>query len=199
METATLVGVVLLVVTTLCAGPHGLAADWDPNDNTFDPKIQSVVIGNRSWLGDPSPFVHVESSRTGYTHVNATNYPNLDPAVVISLMVPLNVGETKPPAGGMLMLDQEQSAVFIKSAEQILGNKESAKEKKRTIKTMLEGATWTMIPVLGDSQQRAIRLENKTDDKVFVYQFSANATKKLIGAIRHSVDKLAKEEASKKK
>lgn len=50
-----------------------IADDWDPNDDTFDPQVKSVVIGDRSWIGDPSPFVQAGLSRTGYTYVNATD------------------------------------------------------------------------------------------------------------------------------
>lgn len=88
-------------------------ADWDPNDDTFDPSIHSVVVGDASWLGDPSPFVHLGLPRTGYTHVNQTNWEGFDPAVQISLMVPLEPGEKTPPAGGMLLLNQAQTLKFI--------------------------------------------------------------------------------------
>ena len=57
------------------------AADWDPMDETFDPSIHSVVIGDRSWLGDPSPFTHVGLKRTGYTHVMPTNWEGFDPSI----------------------------------------------------------------------------------------------------------------------
>ncbi|WP_345328158.1 hypothetical protein [Novipirellula rosea] len=165
------------------------ADDWDPNDDTFDPNLQSVVIGDRSWIGDPSAFVHTESSRTGYTYVNATNYAGMDPAVQISLMVPLKPGETVPSAGGMLMLDKSQTEAFVKALTDKITTPPTDKQQRWPIKTSLKGADWALT-YQAVEEQRFLQWENKTKDKVGTYRFTINATKKLIGAIQHSLGKL---------
>ena len=166
-----------------------LADDWSADEATFDPSLQSVVIGDRSWIGDPSPFVHVESSRTGYTHVNATNYSGLDPAVQLSLMVPLKAGESQPPGGGMLLLNQEQTQAFIKAIADAIESKPGETQKGVQIKTSLEGALWSLAAA-NDNDARVLHLENKTKEKTHRYRFSVNASKKLLGAIKHSLKKL---------
>ncbi|WP_372895203.1 hypothetical protein [Stieleria sp.] len=166
-----------------------LADDWSADDDTFDPSLQSVVIGDRSWIGDPSPFVHVESSRTGYTYVNATNYSGLDPAVQLSLMVPLKAGESQPPGGGMLMLNGEQTRAFIKAITDAIESKPGETEEGVQIKTALEGAQWSLAAAK-DNDTRVLHLDNKLKEKSHRYRFSVNASKKLIGAIKHSLKKL---------
>ncbi|TWT80328.1 hypothetical protein CA13_17410 [Planctomycetes bacterium CA13] len=164
-----------------------LAADWDPNDDTFDPSIHSVVVGDASWLGDPSPFVHMGLPRTGYTHVNPTNWEGFDPSVQISLMVPKKPSETTPQAGGMLMMNKNQTMEFIKVFEN--GLKAEPEEKRIQIKTGFKDADWA-VTFASEKGQRFLQLENKTKDKVDTYRFSVNASKKLLGAIRHSLKKV---------
>lgn len=181
------------VSLTICG--QLVADDWDPEDDTFDPNIKSVVIGERSWIGDPSPFKHVGLSRTGYTHVNATNFQGFPPAVQISLMVPSAAGETKPPAGGMLMFDQSQASKFIEVFDQAIKasmNTDSGTSefKPTSIKTSLKGANWT-LQVVTENDQRLLELtyqtKQQTSEKADRYQFSINASKKLLGAVRHSL------------
>ncbi|EMI17541.1 hypothetical protein RMSM_05534 [Rhodopirellula maiorica SM1] len=166
-----------------------MAQDWDPNDDTFDPSIQSVVIGDSSWIGDPSPFVHTGSSRTGYTYVNATAYEGMDPSVQISLMVPLKPGETVPAAGGMLMFGKEQAEAFAKTWAGQIESQDKEKQQRLPIKTSIAQANWALTVAVKEGQ-RFLQLENTSKDKVDTYRFSFNASKKLLGAIEHSIKKL---------
>lgn len=163
------------------------ADDWDPNDDSFDPSIQSVVIGDSSWLGDPSPFLFTGLERTGYTHVNQVNWDGFDPSVQISLMVPQKDGETEPPSGGMLLLNGAQAVELIRILE--AAAKEDPKEERISIKTGMKEADWALTGTIED-RQRFIQLESKSKDQVDIYRFSINASKKLLGAIRHSLEKL---------
>ncbi|TWT51249.1 hypothetical protein Pla22_40260 [Rubripirellula amarantea] len=169
-----------------------LGADWHPEDDTFDPTIHSVVIGNASWIGDPSPFVHTGTSRTGYTYVNSTNYAGMDPSVQLSLMVPLKPGEAAPPAGGMLMLDANQTETLLKAFAKAIESKPTDKVQRSKVETALKDAEWA-LSVDSDQDARFLQLENKTKDKVDTYRFSVNASKKLVGAIEHSLKKLTAE------
>jgi len=182
----------LLILTTI---PGLLFADnWDANDDTFDPTIHSVVIEDTSWLGDPSPFVHAELSRTGYTHVNPTNYAGFPPSLQISLMVPLKPGETTPSAGGMLMFDKTQTEELIKALEAGLKSAPKDDLKRIQLRTAFKDADWSLA-FATDNEQQFVELRNKTKEKVDTYRFSINASKKLLGAVRHTLTKV---EAPKK-
>lgn len=170
-------------------------ADWDPKDETFDPSLQSVVIGDRSWIGDPSPFVHVGLKRTGYTYVMPTEWEGFDPSVQISLIVPLKPGETTPQSTGMLMMNRAQTLEFIKAVDAGWKTDEKkentlAKTTKRvSIKSAFKDVDWGMRFVTADGQ-RLLQLDNKSHGKVNAYQLSIHASKKLIGALQHSLKKL---------
>jgi hypothetical protein len=174
----------------LVAGPSLRAQEWSPEDDSFDPSIHSVVIGNSSWIGDPSPFIHLGSSRTGYTHVHTTNYEGFPPAVAIALMVPGEPGDTEPPAGGILMFDQEQAADWIATMERFSRSEESKPSKPLKLNTAMKGAQWELVVVREDGK-RLFRLNNQVDNKTETYQFSQNAVLKLLGAAKHSLKKLA--------
>jgi hypothetical protein len=166
------------------------ADDWDPNDDTFDPNIKSVVIGNASWIGDPSPFVHTDTSRTGYTYVNATNFEGFPPSVQISLMVPLAPGETKPSVGGMLMFNKDQAVKIVQILTDVLKADKKEKQNRIQIETSLKDADWVLVATT-DNGQRFLQFENKLKDRVDKYRFSINASRKLLGAVQHSVKGLA--------
>lgn len=166
-----------------------VADDWDANDDTFDPSIQSVVIGNATWLGDPSPFVHTELARTGYTYVSPVAYQGFEPSLQISLMVPLAAGETTPPAGGMLLLDKTQALEFIKVFESGIKAEPKDRDQRIQIKTGMKEADWALT-FDHEKDQRFLQFENKNKSKVDKYRFTINASKKLLGAIKHSLEKL---------
>lgn len=204
----------MILLLLLCAAPGFLfAADWDPNDDTFDPTIHSVVAGDASRLGDPSPFVHMGIKRTGYTYVHTTAWEGFDPSVQISLIVPQKPGDTTPPPTGMLMINRSQTEEFLKAFEVAIGatpdkktspkkeatpdKKEGAdkkaatdKEPKRVqIKTAFKNANWGLSATT-EKGRRFLSFENKSKDRVDTYRFSVNASKKLMGAIQHSLKKL---------
>ncbi|WP_149498732.1 hypothetical protein [Roseiconus lacunae] len=183
--------VALLVVLSTAT----VSAQWDPNDSTFDPALKSVVIGNRTWIGDPSPFVHQGTKRTGYTHVNANQYEGMDPSVGVSLMVPLEIGETKPVAGGIVMMNVEQAKAFVKAAEKLTKKKQDA-ESKVSLKTMIKDMNWTLSLEKESPKSQVVVLGNKSDDSDDRYQFSINAMKKLIGAVQHAINTLVTAKAS---
>ncbi len=185
---------VLILLLACILSTSAFADDWDPNDDSFDPSIQSVVIGSRSWIGDPSPFKHLGSSRIGYTYVNATNYEGMDPAVQISLMVPLEPGETQPVGGGMLMLSKTQSQEFIQACAVTMEADLDKEQEPVSLKTAMKQANWNLIGEVVDGK-RHLQLQDKTTEKSQTYQFSVAAMKKLNGAIKHSAKKLENKSA----
>ena len=87
----------------------------------------------------------------------------------------------------MLMMNQAQTVKFIRVFEDAL--KADPKEERIQIETGFKEADWA-VTFSADKGQRFIQLENKVEDKVDTYRFSINASKKLLGAIRHSLKKL---------
>ena len=175
---------------SVCLVAGSLTADgWDPEDDTFDPTIPSVNVGNATWLGDPSPFVYLPKNRTGYTYVQATDWEGFDPSVQISLMVPIEGAEKTPPGAGMLMLNKSQSADFIKALTDATQSELPVDAKRIEIETAMQDANWA-LNVAADQGKRFLQLENKRDDKLETYRFTINASKKLIGAVKHSLKKL---------
>ncbi|MEL6107864.1 MAG: hypothetical protein AAFU85_17705 [Planctomycetota bacterium] len=181
---------VLLVFVILPLTTAATAQQWDPNDDTFDPAIQSVVIGNRSWLGDPSPFVFQSLKRTGYTHVNATNYEGMAPSVVVSLMVPIVPGETKA-LGASLFFDRKRAVAMQSLLKAALKEREEGSKERPPIKleTSLDQADWKLVTA-EEEGQRIFALENKIEEKTDRYRFSVNAMKKLLGAFEHAIANL---------
>ncbi|MCC9601702.1 hypothetical protein LOC67_14175 [Stieleria sp. JC731] len=169
----------------LCCLGNLQADPWHADDDTFDPSIQSVVIGNRSWIGDPSPFVHQPSGRTGYTYVNAANYEGMDPSVQISLMVPIEIGETKPVGGGMLMVNRKQYESLSKAFKSAIAAKATDKVEPQPLVTGIKDAKWILLADVKDAK-RSVVLENKVGEETHRYHFSVNATKKLLGAMEHA-------------
>ncbi|MEZ6095858.1 MAG: hypothetical protein R3C03_16780 [Pirellulaceae bacterium] len=167
-------------------------SEWSADDDTFDPTLQSVVIGDRSWIGDPSPFVHAGSKRTGYTYVNTTNYEGMPPSVQLSLMIPLEAGETQPSGGGMLMTDADQTKTFIEAIRKAINAKAEDKSEPVEIQTTMKGTNWTLRFQQVDDN-RTLELVDKQQDAEHVYQFSINAAKKTIGALEHSLKKLVEQ------
>lgn len=174
------------------------ADGWNAEDETFDPNLPSVIIGNRTWIGDPVPFtLATQSNRVGYTHIHTPNWAGFPPSVAISLMVPLQPGESKPIAGASLMLEQQQAALLAEKIAGMLKQETTAAEKstmakKWTLQTAMKGADWKLVSATDDDQTRFIQLENKVQDQVHAYRFSSSASKKLISAVRHFQKQLNK-------
>ncbi|MEM9645202.1 MAG: hypothetical protein AAF989_09425 [Planctomycetota bacterium] len=177
---------ILAVFTVLClVSGVSIAANWNAEDDTFDPGIHSVVIGDRSWLGDPSPFVHSGVQRTGYTHVQKTEWEGFEPSVQLSLIVPSKPGEKMTQVGGMLLLNEDQATKFLDVVESWFKS-DSDSEKRIPIETGMKNAHWE-FKFLTDKGQRFLQLESKNKEKVDRYRFGVNPSKKLVGAIRHSL------------
>ncbi|MEM6689906.1 MAG: hypothetical protein AAF664_10790 [Planctomycetota bacterium] len=167
------------------------AGDWSPDDDSFDPSVKSVLIEDRTWIGDPSPFLLVGSGRTGYTYTQATAWEGFDPSVNISLMVPIVPGETKAPGGGTLMLAERQAKSWIKTIGGLLKDQDVSSAKSIAIESAMGNAVWSVRVTSGEDGNRMIELENNQQGSAEVYRFSINATKKLLGAVAHSLKSLA--------
>jgi hypothetical protein len=175
----------------ICFGSHQ-ESEWRADDDTFDPSLHSVVIGKNSWIGDPSPFVLAGVNRTGYTYAQKTNYAGMPASVQLSLMIPLEGDETQPPGGGMLMTDAEQTKTFLELIRKGIDCKPADAFEAVEIKTAMADTKWA-LRLNQEDGKHLIELVDSQGDKEKVYQFSVNASKKLVGAIEHSLKKLLEE------
>lgn len=87
--------------------PNSWAGTWDPDDDTFDPAVASVVAEGGTRLGDPAPFLRDGSEETGFTHVTIQEDPVREMALIsISLLHP---DPTEGGMGGFLFLEADEA------------------------------------------------------------------------------------------
>jgi hypothetical protein len=160
------------------------AADWDADDETFDPTIPSVMIKGYSRTGDPTPFYKdgiaaVES----YTSVEAKPDQNLGATVWLSLDVPFVPGQTGPQEGGELFLSVDQTEDLIQFLKEAVENPE---EKRDLGNVFPEGSfeKWTVEVDPGNNAGPIVLRRNK-EGEIDHFRFRINPARKLIGTLEH--------------
>ena len=84
-------------------------ADWNPDDDTFDPSIAETVANGSTRIGDPSPFRQDGYDIVGYTYLQAKSDENSGVLVWVSLIVPFVPAEMEKPGGASMFLTLEQA------------------------------------------------------------------------------------------
>lgn len=184
----------LILLPLLCVvlSPLG-ASDWDAEDTTFDPSIESVVIQGSTRLGDPTPFFKEGFSVQSYTHVEAKEDSNLGATVWVSLIVPFVPGQTGPQEGAFLVLSIDQATELVGFLETAL---EDAESERDTGKIFPEGQheTWTVKVDPSDSSLPIV-LEMEHNEETDRYHFGINPAAKLVDTLKR-VSEQANELAS---
>ncbi|MDF1861169.1 MAG: hypothetical protein P1U87_13215 [Verrucomicrobiales bacterium] len=161
-----------------------LANDWDAGDDTFDPKISSVIIKGYSRTGDPTPFYKDGISAVeSYTSVEAKPDQNLGATVWLSLDVPFVPGQTGPQEGGELFLSVDQTEDLIQFLEEAVENPE---EKRDLGNIFPEGSfeKWTVEVDPGNDAGPIVLRRNK-EEEIDHFRFRINPARKLIGTLVH--------------
>lgn len=188
----------LFLILIVLVGQVGWTQEtWRADDDSFDPTVTSVVIENNSWLGDPSPFHLGDTTRRGYTHVQAVNYAGMEPSVQLSLIVPQTENSPVATEGAMLLLNEAQTAELIAHwKKMILGSSTAESSAKFKITTTSPGMEWELSckPAAAPSEIRLVQIQ-KQGNQDFV--FGLNAAKKLLGALEHSHQRLQSLQKSK--
>ncbi|MEM9015417.1 MAG: hypothetical protein AAGC68_00290 [Verrucomicrobiota bacterium] len=167
----------ILLAISLTGSP--LAMAWDPDDETFDPTIQTVIADGSTRLGDPSPVYQEGVEVRGFTHVGFTRSPEGVVSINVSLIVPVVTDDpAKHPMAG-LFLSVEEAEKLADALEEADGFKKELSVQKT------EGmGNWT----LEWDGEKFLRLTNDHADRGATFLLSSPASKKLAGAVRHFIE-----------
>lgn len=158
---------------------------WDPDDDTFDPTIASVIADGATRIGDPSPFHREGYEERGFTHVGFSKPENGDPTVNLSLILPPDPDDPAKQLGGALYLPESKAKALADALET------GADLAKPLLVWDVDWAgKWTLEYMEG----KGLVFTQDHMDRTVTFTLSIPAGKKLAGALRHSVGKLAEEE-----
>ena len=170
----------LFCVFSLLFSPVLLHA-WDPEDETFDPKIQAVVVDGASRLGDPSPFYREGYKERGFTHVGFTIPKTGDPSVNLALILPPDPDDPAKQLGGALYLPLKNARALVEALEKGAGLSET-----HLVWKVDWAGTWT----LRFAEKEGLVFQQEHMGKAVKFFLSLPASKKLAGALKHSIEKV---------
>ncbi len=173
-----------LLALGLALSPFSLQADdWHPDDETFDPSIESVVVQGSTRLGDPTPFHKDGLGVQSYTVVEAKPDQVLGAQIHFALIVPFVPGQTGPQEGGALFLSLAQ-------AEKLIGYLEDALEnptESRDVGKVFEDDYYQQYTVVVDANNETapVVLRHEMNEEVDQFRFAISPTRKLIDTLQH--------------
>lgn len=190
----------LFSVLVLCGLAEVLpltAGDWDPEDDTFDPTVESVVAEGSTRIGDPSPFFQDGfEDIQGYTTVTVTTGDH--PSVNMGFIVPLRPGETIPTGGGIYYGTLENIRALIEGIRSAVTKAGEGEVKKVQEIAKVKGGgdpdsvTVTLAPGADGKPKVELYVHQYATDAIF--RLSPNAAKKLSGALEYHLGQLEKAE-----
>lgn len=169
-----------LIVVSLLFSPFYLHA-WDPDDETFDPTIHSVIADGATRLGDPSPFYREGYEERGFTHVGFTIPESGDPSVNLSLILPPDPDDPAKQLGGALYLP-------LKNARALVEALEKGADLSGTF--LVWEVDWAGKWTLRFAGEEGLVFQQEHMDKTVKFTLSIPAGKKLAGALKHSIQKV---------
>tara|TARA_R110002096_G_scaffold233764_7_gene423903 strand:- start:3614 stop:4195 length:582 start_codon:yes stop_codon:yes gene_type:complete len=182
MKTVTAFLLSLVSIATLDA------AGWNPEDDTFDPSVESVIANGNSWIGDPSPVHQDGYDIDGYTYVVAKPDQNGNALIWVSLIIPAIPGDTRPPGGATLFLPIEQAETLqglLDQAITIAGSNDKVGHNKE-VGTVVETPGYETWKVMIDGGTDAPVLFHHTrGEDTGIYRLKLNPAKKLLEALTH--------------
>lgn len=151
---------------------------WDPDDDTFDPSIQSVVADGASRIGDPSPFYREGYEERGFTYVAFTKPEEGETTVNLSLILPPDPDDPAKQLGGSIFLP-------IGAAEELAGKLEDGADLAEAFVILEESwnGKWTL-----DSAEGKLVIQQEYQGETVKFSLSIPAAKKLAGALRHAIE-----------
>ncbi|MCB1203207.1 MAG: hypothetical protein KDN18_03025 [Verrucomicrobiae bacterium] len=153
---------------------------WDPDDETFDPSIDSVIADGATRIGDPSPVYREGISERGFTHVGFSKSPEGKVTVQLSFIVP---PDPQKQFFAALFLSPEEATRLAG-----LFRKGSGISGEVAIPNLFEMGNW-MVSWDGKAN---LRVTNDHAESGGAFLLSIPAAKKLAGALEHSVAASAK-------
>jgi hypothetical protein len=153
---------------------------FDPDDETFDPTVATVIADGATRIGDPSPVYREGVAERGFTHVGFSKTAEGVVTIQLSFIVP---PDPDKPFFAALWLSPEQATTIAGHFRN--GAALSSETKLLEVPGM---GTWT----LAWDGKTNLRVKNQHPESGGVFLLSLPAAKKLAGALEHSVEASAK-------
>lgn len=154
---------------------------WDPEDDTFDPTVATVIAEGSTRLGDPSPYIRVGYDEFGYTHVGSSIPEQGDPTINLSFIFMPSQDDPAKAVGGSVFL-------AVKEAEELAEVLEKGADLTKEVK--VQKSDWAGLWTLVYEEDKGMIIAQEHNDRKAQLVFSINAAKKLAGALRHEVAKV---------
>jgi len=167
----------------LVVSPFSLHA-FDPEDDTFDPEVKTVIADGSTRLGDPSPFFREGYEERGFTHVQASKPEGSDPMVQVSFLKMPDADDPAKALGGAMFLPIENAETFATELA-----KGATLEKPVEVWDTEWAGKWTV----SYQKDKGVVVEQAMNGQVARYILSANAAKKLAGAVEYFAGEAGKE------
>lgn len=170
-----------LLLFSLLSLPFILFA-FDPEDDSFDPTVKFVIADGSARLGDPSPFLREGYDERGFTYVQANDSQGKKVVQVSFIKMP-DADDPAKNLGGAMFLPLDTAKAF--AAELAKGE---GLDKPVKVWDSDWAGKWTLSFVDG----KGVVLEQAMNGQAARFILSANAAKKLAGAVTHSVGEAEK-------
>ncbi|MEC5127479.1 hypothetical protein VSU19_12000 [Verrucomicrobiales bacterium BCK34] len=172
-------------------------ADWNPDDDTFDPSITETVANGSTRIGDPSPFRQDGYDIVGYTYLQAKSDENSGVLVWVSLIVPFVPAEMEKPGGASMFLTLEQAETL---QSHLAGAIESAGDQGRNeVGVVFENPSYETWKVFVDGSTDApVVLHRTRGDVIDQFRLAVNPAKKMLDALTYYIAEGKKLAAGKK-
>ncbi|MEM1443143.1 MAG: hypothetical protein AAGF67_12425, partial [Verrucomicrobiota bacterium] len=90
---------------------------WDPEDDTFDPSVATVIANGSTRLGDPSPYLREGYEEFGYTHVGSSVPEEGDPTINLSFIFMPSQDDPNKAVGGSVFLAVKEAEKLAEALE----------------------------------------------------------------------------------
>lgn len=157
------------------------ALAWDPNDDTFDPAIESVIADGATLIVDPSPYVREGYEKFGFTHVASTIPEQGDTTINLSFIFMPAADDPNKAIGGSTFLSTENAEALVEALEKGAGLSGVFEIYK---------IDWAGLWSLVYEEDKGMVFIQENNGQTARLVFSINAAKKLAGALRHEIGKV---------
>lgn len=155
--------------------PASTLLAWDPDDETFDPTVDSVIADGSTRIGDPSPVYREGIAERGFTHVGFSKSPEGKVTVQLSFIVPPDPEKQFFAALYLTAEEATRLAGLFRKGSGVSGEI-----------TVLEHPGMGNWKLSWDGKSN-LRVTNDHAESGGVFLLSLPAAKKLAGALEHSV------------
>ncbi len=188
---------VFIILTTGFLLSRFCVADWNPEDDTFDPSVTETIANGSTRIGDPSPFRQDGYDIVGYTYLVAKSDETSGVLVWVSLIVPFVPGEMEKPGGASMFLSVEQAETLQGHLAKAI--EEAGAEDRQEIGVVVENGSYETWKVFVDGSTDApVVLHRKRGETTEQYRLSVNPARKMLDALNYYIAEGKKLEAEKK-